>query len=60
VVVHLPNFYEEIHKNEAKGLTGWKDRLIISSQAHLGKIFYYLKHFTIKRNDLQILATSSL
>lgn len=35
VVVHLPNFYEEIHKNEAKGLTGWKDRLIISSQAHL-------------------------
>jgi adenylosuccinate synthase len=35
VVVHLPNLFDEIKKNEVKGLTGWKDRLIISSRAHL-------------------------
>lgn len=35
VVIHLPNFFEEIEKNEAKGLTGWAERLVISSRAHL-------------------------
>lgn len=37
VVIHLPGLFDEIQKNEAKGLTGWQDRLIISSRAHLGQ-----------------------
>lgn len=36
VVVHLPGLFEEIKKNEEKGLTDWGRRLIISSRAHLG------------------------
>lgn len=36
VVIHLPGLFEEIEKNEKKGLTGWENRLIISSRAHLG------------------------
>ena len=36
VVVHLPGLFEEIAKNEAKGLSGWQDRLLISDRAHLG------------------------
>lgn len=35
VVVHLPGLFEELGKNESKGLTGWQDRLIISDRAHL-------------------------
>ena len=35
-MVHLPGLFDEIRKNEAKGLTGWKERLVISSRAHLG------------------------
>ncbi|ELU04184.1 hypothetical protein CAPTEDRAFT_19821 [Capitella teleta] len=35
VVIHLPGLFDEIQKNEAKGLTGWQQRLLISSQAHL-------------------------
>ncbi|XP_069116579.1 adenylosuccinate synthetase-like [Argopecten irradians] len=35
VVIHLPNLFEEIKKNEDKGLTGLKKRLIISTRAHL-------------------------
>lgn len=35
LVVHLPGLFDEIRKNEAKGLTGWKERLVISSRAHL-------------------------
>uniref|UniRef100_A0A336KE12 Adenylosuccinate synthetase n=1 Tax=Culicoides sonorensis TaxID=179676 RepID=A0A336KE12_CULSO len=35
VVIHLPGLFEELGKNEAKGLIGWKDRLIISDRAHL-------------------------
>lgn len=35
VVIHLPGLFEEIEKNEAKGLTSWKDRLLISDRAHL-------------------------
>lgn len=34
-VVHLPDMLREIAKNEAKGLKGWKNRLIISDRAHL-------------------------
>lgn len=36
-MVHLPNLFEEIEKNAAKGLEGWQDRLLISNRAHLGK-----------------------
>ena len=36
VVVHLPGLFDEIQKNEAKGLKGWQERLIVSSRAHLG------------------------
>lgn len=35
VVIHLPGLFEEIEKNEAKGLTAWKERLLISDRAHL-------------------------
>ncbi|GLG95521.1 Adenylosuccinate synthetase [Gryllus bimaculatus] len=35
VVVHLPGLFEELEKNEKKGLTSWEDRLLISDRAHL-------------------------
>lgn len=35
VVIHLPGLFEELKKNELKGMEGWKDRLIISDRAHL-------------------------
>ena len=39
VVVHLPGLFAEIEKCEAKGLTGWDKRLLISSRAHMGEKF---------------------
>ncbi|XP_058060863.1 adenylosuccinate synthetase-like [Anopheles bellator] len=35
VVIHLPSLFEELAKNEAKGLKSWEKRLIISNRAHL-------------------------
>jgi adenylosuccinate synthase len=35
VVIHLPGLFEELKKNELKGMQGWQDRLIISDRAHL-------------------------
>lgn len=35
VVIHLPQLFEEIAKNEAKGLRDWQERLLISDRAHL-------------------------
>ncbi|XP_058801944.1 adenylosuccinate synthetase [Phymastichus coffea] len=35
VVIHLPGLFEELEENEAQGLVGWKDRLIISDRAHI-------------------------
>lgn len=35
LVVHVPGLFEEIKKNEAKGLTGWESRLLISDKAHM-------------------------
>ena len=35
VVVHVPGLFEEIQKNEEKGLTEWKNTLKISDRAHL-------------------------
>ncbi len=34
-MVHLPGLFDEIEKNEKKGLTDWKERLKISDRAHL-------------------------
>jgi adenylosuccinate synthase len=35
VVIHLPGLFDELEKNEKKGLKEWEDRLIISDRAHL-------------------------
>ncbi|XP_058056084.1 adenylosuccinate synthetase-like [Anopheles bellator] len=35
VVIHLPSLFEELAKNEEKGLKSWEKRLIISNRAHL-------------------------
>lgn len=35
VVVHLGQMFEEIEKNEAKGLKDWEKRLLISDRAHI-------------------------
>lgn len=35
VVIHLPGLFEELAKNESKGLTNWQNRLVISNRAHL-------------------------
>ncbi|XP_075223793.1 adenylosuccinate synthetase [Lycorma delicatula] len=35
VVIHLPGLFDELEKNEKKGLTGWQNRLLISDRAHL-------------------------
>ncbi|GAB0088324.1 Adenylosuccinate synthetase [Sergentomyia squamirostris] len=35
VVIHLPGLFDELKKNEAKGLTGWDRRLVVSDRAHL-------------------------
>lgn len=43
VVVHLPGLFNEIQKNEVKGLSDWQSRLIISSRAHLGQGLYLIK-----------------
>lgn len=34
-MIHLPGLFEEVAKNEAKGLVTWHDRLIVSDRAHL-------------------------
>lgn len=35
VVIHIPGLFEEITKNEIKGLSDWKERLVVSDRAHL-------------------------
>lgn len=35
VVIHLPGLFDELKKNEAKGLKEWRSRLLISDRAHL-------------------------
>uniref|UniRef100_A0A671P146 Adenylosuccinate synthetase n=1 Tax=Sinocyclocheilus anshuiensis TaxID=1608454 RepID=A0A671P146_9TELE len=35
VVIHLPGLFEEIDKNEKRGLKGWDKRLVISDRAHI-------------------------
>lgn len=38
MVINLRGLFEEIEKNEKKGLVGLKDRLKISSRAHIGTV----------------------
>ncbi|KMQ89186.1 adenylosuccinate synthetase-like protein [Lasius niger] len=35
VVIHLPGLFDELKKNESKGLKNWEDRLVISDRAHI-------------------------
>lgn len=35
VVIHLPGLFEELAKNELKGMKNWQERLIVSDRAHL-------------------------
>lgn len=35
MVIHLPGLFEELAKNEKKGLHNWEQRLIVSDRAHL-------------------------
>ena len=35
MVIHVPDLFEELASNEAKGLVGWQDRLKISDRSHL-------------------------
>lgn len=34
-MIHLPGLFEELAKNEAKGLHDWNTRLVVSDRAHL-------------------------
>lgn len=34
-MVHLGQMFDEIKKNEDKGLKGWQSRLIISDRSHI-------------------------
>lgn len=34
-MIHLPGLFEELEKNEIKGLKDWEQRLLISDRAHL-------------------------
>ena len=44
VVIHLPDFFSEIEKVEAKlQFGGLRERLRISNRAHLGGLFYIIK-----------------
>ncbi|XP_047994213.1 adenylosuccinate synthetase [Leguminivora glycinivorella] len=35
VVVHLPGLFEELKKNETKGMRDWEGRLFVSDRAHI-------------------------
>lgn len=48
-VVNLPELIEEIEKNESRGVTNWKQRLLISDRAHLGT---YKKTMICFENDM--------
>ena len=37
--------FEELEKNEAKGLSGWEERLKISDKAHLVFDFHQVNYF---------------
>uniref|UniRef100_A0A8C2FTN8 Adenylosuccinate synthetase n=1 Tax=Cyprinus carpio TaxID=7962 RepID=A0A8C2FTN8_CYPCA len=51
VVIHLPGLFEEIDKNEKKGLKGWEKRLVISDRAHIGNITINNSHLFVSVFD---------
>uniref|UniRef100_A0A8C1GA67 Adenylosuccinate synthetase n=1 Tax=Cyprinus carpio TaxID=7962 RepID=A0A8C1GA67_CYPCA len=51
VVIHLPGLFEEIDKNEKKGLKGWEKRLVISDRAHIGNITINNSHLSVSVFD---------
>ena len=57
VVIHVPGLFEEIKKNEEKGLTEWKNQLKISDRAHLVFDFHqvcgYLSNNMVNNNTFQ-------
>ena len=53
VVVHVPSLFEELEKNEAKGLKNWDNRLKISDRAHMVFDFHQVKkHFLIEISSM--------
>lgn len=50
VVINLPQFFEEIKKNEEKGLACCKGRVFISNRAHIGIKCYNLLCFYLDIN----------
>lgn len=43
MVIHIPGLFEELSKNEVKGLKNWQDRLILSDRAHLVFDFHQVR-----------------
>lgn len=43
VIVHLGQMFEEIQKNEAKGLKDWSKRLLISDRSHIVFDFHQVR-----------------
>lgn len=43
MVVHLGQLFEELAKNEAKGLKDWESRLLISDRAHIVFDFHQVR-----------------
>nr|CAD7595429.1 unnamed protein product [Timema genevievae] len=50
VVIHLPGLFDELEKNEAKGLANWEDRLLISDRAHIVFDFHQLANALVVFN----------
>ena len=50
MVIHLRGLFEEIEKNEKKGLKGWQEGLKISSRAHIGQIVSCDHHMVFHYN----------
>lgn len=55
MVIHVPNLFEELAKNEAKGLSGWQERLKISDRAHLVFDFHQVIAF-LKTGNIKLVS----
>ena len=51
VVVHLAQLFEEIEKNEMKGLKSWQNRLLISDRAHIVFDFHQARYVAFFMNS---------
>lgn len=51
VVIHLPSFFKELETLEAKGLTNCRERLFVSSRAHLVFDFHQITD-KLRENEL--------